>query len=185
MSQAGIISTTSGPVPPTVPTQFTADDATIAIPVANNLNVFSRETRDNNISGVQTTADPNGSQNLFLELTNRATGAIGTNDATPANAIVFAMAATPTVYVLDGLIVAHNTTVESGAGYFFTAAARTTGVTGTLISAPEFGTEFEEAALNAADVDVTVTGNNINIVVTGIAATAIDWLAQFTYTQVI
>ncbi len=40
MSQAGIISTTSGPVPPTVPTQFTADDGNVAIPAANNLNVF-------------------------------------------------------------------------------------------------------------------------------------------------
>lgn len=175
----------AGPVPPTVPTQFTTDDGSIAIPSANNLNVLSTAVTENNLNGIQTRAVAPNSDNLFIELTNRATGAVSTNDATPTNAIVFPLAASPTVYVFSGLITAFDTTDIAGAGYFFTAAARTTGAAAILISAPKFDTIFEEAGISPADIDITVSGNNFNVVVIGIAAKAIDWLVQFTYSQVI
>jgi hypothetical protein len=39
MSQAGLNNTSSGPVPPTVATQYTEDGPSTAVPSANNLNV--------------------------------------------------------------------------------------------------------------------------------------------------
>jgi len=44
MSQAGRLRVSTGILPPSVPLQFTADDATIAVPVANNLNLLSTVT---------------------------------------------------------------------------------------------------------------------------------------------
>lgn len=174
----------AGPVPPSVPTQFTADDATVAIPVANNLNVLSRETIANNNNGIQTTVDPNGSDNFYIELTNRLFGAVSTNDSTPTTIITFGLGATDAVFTLDGFISGLNTTASAGGGYFFSASVRTDGVTATAIGV-EFTSEFEEAGMAAADVNVGVTGNNLIITVTGIPANTIDWLSQCTYSRVI
>lgn len=173
---------TTGPVPPTVPEQFTADDGTIGVPAANNFNLLSRATTANNYNGIQTTTDPNGSDNHYTELTNRLFGGVSTIDATPTTIVTFALGATPATFTLDGFISAFNSTGPAGAGYFFTAAVRTTGAAAVVIGV-EFTSEFEEAALAASDVDVNVSGNNLVITVTGIAATPIDWLAQASYSR--
>lgn len=183
MSQISKDSAT-GPTPPTVPEQFTMDDATIAVPASNNINLFSRETSDNNLNGIQTTADPNGGDTIYVELTNRLFGAVSTNDATPTTIITFPLGADPATFTLDGFISAFEGATPAGASYFFTAGVRTDGATATAIGV-EFTSEFEEAALNASDVDVGVSGNNLIVTVTGIAATAIDWLSQCTYSRVI
>lgn len=188
MSQFYIDKSVAPPIiPPEVAEQFTTDAATggtVAIPSANNLNLLSRETTANNLNGIQTVADPDTSDNLYVELTNRATGAIGTMDATPTTIITFPLGASPAVFTLDGLISGLNNTVPSGGSYFFTAGARTNGTVATLIGV-EFTSEFEETGMAASDVNITVAANNLIIQVIGIAATAIDWLAQFTYSRVV
>lgn len=171
---------TAGPVPPTVAEQYTTDDGTIAIPAANNLNVFSRETTDDNLQGIQTTADPNLSDNLYIELTNRISGFISTMDATPTNIVSFPLGATAGVYSFQGSLEAFNTTDVAGAAYTWSAGVRTTGAAGVLIGT-EFKDEFEEAAMSTADFDVQIVGNNLIVQVTGIALKAIDWRALIIY----
>lgn len=65
MSQSGLLNTTSGPVPPTVATSYTTDSG-VAVPAANNLNIFGGEGIDTSgsgstvtISGEDATAGPN------------------------------------------------------------------------------------------------------------------------------
>ena len=59
MSQAGDISSTSGPVPPTLLAQFTFDDGTHTIVAGNNVNV-------NSGTGITVTANPDLSSSFII-----------------------------------------------------------------------------------------------------------------------
>lgn len=170
-------------IPPDVPEVFITDVNSPAIPAANMLNVFGGQTSINNLLGIQTDGS-SGGDTLTIQLTNRLQGAISTNDATPTTIITFALGVTAAVFTLDGFVSALNNTVPSGGGYFFSAAVRTDGFAATDLG-NEFTSVFEEVAMEPADITVGVSGNNLVVTVTGIAATAIDWLAQATYSRVI
>ena len=177
MSQAGITKVTSGSLPPSVPTSFTADDATVAVPVANNLNVFSEDTTDNNDNGIQTTA---AGDTLTIQITNRATGTLTTTDATSTTALTFALGATPGVYFFEGNVVAFDLTDTAGGAYSFVSGFRTTGASAIEIST-EFKDVFEEAAMATADFTISASGNNLIIQVQGIIGKTIDWNVTLTY----
>jgi hypothetical protein len=172
----------SGPVPPSVPTQFTTDDGSIAIPVANNLNVLSVEVTDNNLNGIQTRANPNLSDFLYVELTNRLLGGASTNDGSTHTIITFPLGSTPAVFSFDGFISGLNTTNPSGASFFYSAGVRTDGITATEPGV-EFTNAFLETGMSLASVGATTSGNNLLITVTGIPGNNITWLAQATYSR--
>lgn len=175
-------SSTSAPQPPSVPTQFTTDDGSIAIPVANNLNVLSNAISDNNLAGIQTRAIAPNSANLYVELTNRLSGGISTIDATPTTIITFPLSATPSVFTFDGFFSGRNNTDNSGASYFFTLGAKTDGATATVIGA-DFSTKFVETTMSPTSINVIASGNNLLFQVTGLPATIITWLSQATYSR--
>ena len=174
----------SGPLPPTVPTTFETDVNSPSIPAANILITTGGETTDNNLVGIQTYGDAGGNT-WTVQLTNRATGQLSTNDATPTTIISFPLAASATVYVINGEIVGHNTTDAAGAAYDFTAGVITDGTTASLMAPPDIATKIEMAAMETADIGVSVSGNNLLIRVTGVAGKVVSWLAQFTYKQVV
>lgn len=172
-------SSATGPVPPTVATSYVTDINSPAIPAANVLDVFGGDSTANVASGIRTDGS-SGSNILTVQLTNRVRGTTSTNNAIPTNIITFPLSATPGVYEINGSVAAYDLTDVAGASYGFISGIRSTGVAAIEIGT-QFSTNFEEAAMINADIDVSVTGNSILIVVTGIAGKTIDWDALFTY----
>jgi hypothetical protein len=175
--------TSSGPIPPIIPTQFTADDGNIAIPAANNLNVFSRDTIENNANGIQTTADPNASDNLFVEFTNRISITAVTSDGggqtqtvtlfTPANA---------TAVNFECNFIGYDLVNNEAAGGDQQGLARKSAGTVVVVGTND---SFDQSDLALATVDwnVIASGGDLVAEFVGVAGRTINWTATFSYNQ--
>src|SRR6185312_12838478 len=179
MSQAGIISTASGPVPPSVATSYVTDINSPAIPAGNVLNVLGNDTSENDIEGLRTDGS-SGSNTLTIQLTNRLQGSITTVDAVTSPIITF----TPTVigtYAIECRIAAYNTTGSLGAGYSLFGTARFDGANANLCGTPDKIVN-EEGSMSSANVSLSVSGADIVISGVGYLAQSINWSAVGLYT---
>ncbi len=175
MSQAGIISTTAGPVPPTVPTSFVTDVGT-AVPAANILNVV---TPGGGTQGIITSGSGNTITITLNETT--LTGTVTTVGAVTGDVITFALGAVPGVYTFDCKIAGFATAGGPlGAGYTIVGSVRTTGAAAVLIPSQAVDA-FEEGALVAGSGTLVVSGNNAIFRVLGTAGTTINWKAAAEY----
>lgn len=181
MSQAGIISTSIGPVPPTVANSYVTDVNSPAIPAANVLNVLGNDTTVNNVNGVRTDGS-SGSNTLTVQLTNRLQGTVTTVGIVTSAMITFTPPTLGT-YAIECRIAAYNTTGSLGAGYSVFGTARFDGVNSNLSGTPDKITN-EEGTMSSANVTMTVSGANILINAVGYAAQTINWSAVGLYTFV-
>ena len=179
MSQAGIINTSSGPVPPTVPTSFVTDVNSPAVPAANVLDVLGGSTTANTTSGIRTDGSSGGNI-LTVQLSNRIQGTGTTVGATTADIATFSLGATPGAYNFELKVIAYNASSPAASGFTTIGTMRTNGVTATLVSIPD-ETFVEDVVLLTCDVDMVASGNNLIIRVTGVAGLTIDWLVVATY----
>ena len=134
-------------------------------------------------NGVAVIGQGPGSQ-VTIALENTQEFTLTTNDATPQALATIDAGTTAGVYSLDILIAAYAPPpVSAGGAYSMWGGVRTTGAAATLTGVADIA-ENEEAALLASDVSLTVSGNDIIVQVTGVAATTINWKALVKYTLV-
>lgn len=177
MSQAGITSSTSGPVPPTVPITFVTDSGN-ATAAANILNVV---TPGSGTQGIRTTGA--GSTITITVSPVEIRGSITTIGATTGSVITLALGAVPGTYTIDSTVAGFVTAggPAAGVGYTIVGAVRTDGAVATLIPT-QVVDHFEEASTALSLSILTVSGNNLIIQVLGCAGLTMDWTAVMFYT---
>ena len=171
MSQIAML-TQAGSASPDLETLTGDVGGAVGVDAAFNINILGG-------TGITVTGNP-ATNTLTIDDDDLIQGTVTTVGAVTSACITFPMGAAPGTYIIDGRIAAYNVTDVAGGGYFFSAAIRTSGAAGTAI-AVEFGSDYEEASMVAADCDVTVAGNNILVNVLGIALKTINWSAEFEY----
>lgn len=179
MSQAGIISTTSGPVPPAVATTYDADIGS-ATPAANILEILADSDFADNDDGIITTGSGN---TITVVLTNRVVVSTTTSDNTPLqiNVVLNGLKGT---YLFTCYVVAYNQTDQTGASFTLTATINSTGAATTVINTVD---KISNIQGTAGTWDATVAagaGDSIDITVTGLAGKTIVWKSLTTYTFV-
>ena len=182
MSQAGVVSSGSGPTPPTVATRYNTDVNSPAIPALNILNVPGGTVTTDNVNGIQTDGS-SGSNTLTVELTNRLTGSGTSTNASVVNLITFALAATAASYRFNFGVVGRDTTSGDSVGYNVEGTIKTNGVTASLVETPYIDND-EDASLITANIDLIVSGNNAIVQVTGVVAKTISYKSVGTYVVV-
>ena len=182
MSQAGIISTSGGPPPPAVPTDFVTDNGT-AVPALNILLVNGKDSTENSANGVVTKGGVLGtgvSNEMDIVLTNRLQGSATSVGVGTADVITF----TPTVigtYSIEYRTAAYNTTSSLGAGYSFFGAIRFDGANSNICDAFD-EINNEEGAMAGVDLAVVVSGANVILRATGYLGQTINWGSVGLYT---
>lgn len=203
MSQAGIINTSSGPVPPSVATSYTTDNGT-AVPVANILDIRGIDNstafinpntnlaNNNNPSGIIVIggATQTGAVNrVDVQLSNRLHGTATTTDATTQQAFyTFLLGSVPGTYFFQNYLTYFDVTDQkSGAAIFYTCV-RTNGISvgpGPNVFFVGDSKSFDafEPGLGTVvfQADFSVISNAYRPYVTGLVGKTIDWQLVTTY----
>lgn len=169
------IGTTSGNLPPDVPTQFTADDATTATPAANNLNLFTARTTDNDIDGIRSTAS---GSTVTTQLTNRFYGSQTSTNGSNADLVTFSLGGSTAVYRFKFEVTGRETTTGEGVGYTLFSSFKTNGVAATAIQTPFIDADEDIAG---AALTMIASGNNVILRATSSGATTIIYAATGSY----
>jgi hypothetical protein len=124
-----------------------------------------------------------GTHTITFTLDNFVIGSGQTIGAVTADLITFPMGAVAGMRLLEAKIEGFEATGPNGCGYNLICGCRTTGAAATIVGAQDKYIS-EDAAVVAADGNFVVSGNNLIVRVTGVAALTINWKSTLTYVGV-
>ncbi len=171
MSQAGIINTTTGPVPPTVPTSFVTDSGT-AIPAANILNVV---TPGGGTQGISTSGSGSTITITLTDIIVRATCQT-INAGTATFNVNIPIPTSNSSASIRANMAGYAKTAGTAIGGELIGAVRNVGGVLTVIGTPDL-TRNNDVSLSAWNCTLTVSGTNALVQVTGVAGVTINWTA--------
>lgn len=174
-----------GVLPPDVPTSFVTGDGSTAIPATNILNVLGGPLPDpavinDNDDGIDTYADPDNGNNLFVFLTNRKVATDSVTGAGVTDLFTQDLGATPGTYNFQVYATGFEPTNPAGCAFTIFGSVRTTGAAATLIVQQDIISD-REAPLLAATFNIVVSGNNIIGRATGVAGLTINFKVLANY----
>jgi hypothetical protein len=161
----------SGPVPPAVPTSFVTDDGT-AIPSLNVLNVLGG-------SGVETYADPNLSNNLYIKIQNSTTDTGQTIDNQTISLSTIDCSAAGTYFFTTQISAYDVSGVEAAGGTLYTTVRSTAGVV-TVIDDTD-AIAHRTSNLSAINYELIDSATNVILQVTGQNGFTLNWGAITNY----
>lgn len=165
MSQSGALSSAGGGGTDLL--ELTGDLGGVVMPDINgNINIIGQ-------SGVITVAGNPGTHTLTIEVDGTSQISVQTTDATPTLLTAVALAANESVTISISII-APQSTYASTIGGNLTVVARNSGAGATIVG--NQGNLLYDSA-GAPAVTYMGSGTNVNIYVTGVAATTFNWLA--------
>ncbi len=183
MSQFFTGSTASGPISPTIPTQFNTQNGN-ATTINNVITINGFDSTEDNSNGIITKGGVAGTgtiNEIDVVITNRLQASGSTVGAVTTPIATMALSATPGNYAFEFYASGFEATGPSGTAYNILACIRTTGVVATLVGTSD-ETFVEDAALGASDLQVTVSANSVIVNAIGIAGLTIDWNVVGIYT---
>ena len=169
-------SSSSGPIPPTIPTQFTTDNGSIATPAANNINVY---TPGNGTQGIATSAS---GSTITITLTDTTlTGTAQTTNNSTANINVnIPVSTSNSVVNIRANIAGYAKSSGIAVGGELIGAVRNVGGTLTVITETDL-TKNNDTALSGWSATLTTSGTNALVQVQGVNTYTINWTAIIDY----